>query len=412
MIESEAHQIERSSDCFKAEAGHGIGGVSKEKKICFIASIPITILYFYGKLLKCLQTSGWSPCVIASDAPELSRIQKTYQLRTLPVAITRNINPLKDLWAVFRIILFFRKHRYEIVHAHTPKGGLIGMLASYCARVPVRIYTIHGLPLETASGIKRKLLWLAEKTACMLATHILSVSPSLKARVIDEKLCKPDKISILAHGTACGIDVDRFSKNEKTEEDRVKIRGRLGIPESDIVFGFVGRITPVKGIHTLIHSFLRVAKQKQASLLLAGESDTVRESLDKEVSKFIAENHKIFAVGHQEDPVPFYAAMDIFAMPTRREGFGMTFLEANAMGLPVIGCKVTGCVDAVVNGETGLLVSVDNEEELAGAMIQLMDDKELRNRLGTAGQQRVDAYFDSALLVNEHMKLYESSLKT
>lgn len=381
--------------------------MDKEKKICFVASIPITILCFYGKLLERLQLSGWQTCVIASDAPELTEIETTYHCRVLPKKITRNISPLRDILAVFSMTYFFLRYKYDIVHAHTPKGGLIGMLASYCARVPVRIYTIHGLPLETASGFKRKLLWLAEKTTCKLATQVLSVSPSLKIRVVEEGLCSTNKISILARGTACGVDISRFSKNKKIEENARKIRQELGIPESEIIIGFVGRMTPEKGIHTLIHSFLRIKEHKEVSLLVVGEYDTVRENISKEVLDLINNNPKIFTVGQQADPVPFYAAMDVFVMPTRREGFGMTFLEANAMELPVIGCKVTGCVDAVVDGETGLLVEVDNEEELVRAITKLMDDRELRKRLGKIGRQRTMSQFDSKLLVEKHIKLYE-----
>ena len=282
------------------------------------------------------------------------------------------------------------------------------MLASFFARVPVRIYTMHGLPLETASGLKRKLLYMAEKVTCKLATHILAVSPSLREKVLEEDLCPPDKISILAAGTACGVDLERFSRTQVSQDKVEDIRRDLGIKKSDLVIGFVGRMTPEKGVHTLIQSFVNIEKNREVSLLLVGEHDTVRESICPEISNLMNSNHKIYMSGHQADPIPFYAAMDIFVMPTRREGFGMTFIEANAMGLPVIGCRVTGCIDAVDEGKTGLLVEVDNEEALTNAIYQLIDEPELRAQLGRTGKKRVSELFDSELLVCEHAKLYEN----
>lgn len=388
-----------------------VNHMSEEKKICFVSSIPITILCFYGKLLKRLQSLGWQHSVMASEAPELKVLNETYGAKGFVVNITRNISPLKDLLAIYSAFIFFLKNKYDIVHVHTPKGGLVGILASFFARVPVRIYTMHGLPLETASGLKKKLLWLAEKITCGLATHILAVSPSLRERVIEERLCSPEKLSILGNGTACGIDLARFLKNQALEDKAIAIRRELGIPESDLVIGFVGRITPEKGVHTLVRSFQNIEKRKKVSLLLVGDLDTVRENISSDVLGLIDNHKKIFMAGHQSDPVPYYVAMDIFVMPTRREGFGMTFIEANAMELPVIGCRVTGCVDAVDEGESGLLVEVDNEKELTNAIGQLIDDSDLRVRLGQKGKKRAADLFDSDLLVQEHIKLYDRLLK-
>ncbi len=387
--------------------------MNKDRKIkfCILSGIPSVIYFFYSHLLKELQSRGWHSFIVSSDDKELSDLQAAVGSEMFSVNITRKITPLRDLIAGLRVFFFFLRKRFDIVHVHSPKGGLIGLTAAFLVRLPVRVYTIHGLPLETASGISRRLLWFSEKLSCTLATHILAVSDSLRKTVINEKLCSPQKIVVLADGTACGIDINRFNPRTEALEMRSRIRQRFSIPENGIVIGFVGRLTPEKGINTLVHSFQALrSSQRGIYLLLVGNIDAVREKLDAEVLNLVKSDSHIFHVGFQDDPVPFYAAMDIFSMPTRREGFGMTFLEANAMNLPVIGSRVTGCIDAVVDGETGLLVDLDNENELAEAILKLVADKQMRFKLGKNGRERVEKYFCSKRLVEAHLYFYNELL--
>lgn len=380
-------------------------------KMCIISGIPTVLSFFYADLIKSILDREIHLHLVSSMNEKLLSLVSSVKCDYYLVNITRNITPVKDVLAGIKIFLYFSRNKFDILHAHSPKGGLIGMLAAYLARIPCRVYTIHGLPLETASGIGRKLLWASEKLSCSLSTHILAVSQSLKEKVIAEKLCSSDKISVLENGTACGIDIKRFTPNQKTSEQRSYIRHKFGIPENACVIGFMGRLTPEKGIHTLVRSFLKMATTLEyIYLLLVGDFDETREKFDMEILGLIKSNHNIISVGFQSDPVPFYAAMDIFVMPTRREGFGMTFLEANAMNLPVIGTRVTGCVDAISDGNTGLLVNLDNENELTEAISRLVVDKELRAKLSSNGKKRVEKYFCSEKLVNAHLELYDRLL--
>jgi glycosyltransferase involved in cell wall biosynthesis len=325
--------------------------------------------------------------------------------------MSRQIMPIRDLFACMKMFLFFLKKRFDIVHVHTPKGGAVGLLAAFMARLPVRIYTIHGLPLETASGFKRRLLWLVEKLSCSLSTHILAVSESLRKKIIQEKLCRPEKIAVLENGTACGIDIIHFSPDEHTSRAGLQIRRQFGIPEEDIVIGFLGRLTPEKGVDTLIRSFLELENEHEnLVLLLVGDLDEVRETFEQDLLNIIMSHRRIIHVEFQEDVVPFYAAMNLYVMPTRREGFGMTFLEAGAMNLPVIGTQVTGCVDAVDHGNTGLLVNPDDPKALKAAIFMLINDKELRLKLGRQGRERVEQLFPSKRLVQAHIDLYNQVL--
>jgi len=318
---------------------------------------------------------------------------------------------MKDLSAILKLTWHLRREKYDIVHAHIPKGGLVGMVSAFLARVPTRIYTMHGLLLETFTGSKQKLLWLIEWLTCKSATNVLVVGPSLKQRVLEEKLCPLSKMQILGDGTACGIDLEKFNRTERTAALGRQTRQKLNIPEDAIVIGYVGRIIPDKGIKCLVYAFEIVQKQLENSyLLLVGAFETVRQTFCQKTIGIINSNDNIKNTRYVEDPVPFYAAMDIVVLPSRREGFGLTLIEAAALGLPTIATKVTGCVDAVVDNVTGLLVEKDNNKQFAEAILKLARSAELRNKLGHEGGKRARKLFGSERLIEEHMALYEELL--
>jgi glycosyltransferase involved in cell wall biosynthesis len=382
-----------------------------DKKICMVSAVPGTLWGFYGGLIKQLKVSSMDVTIASSDMPHLSDFKEQLGCKVFPVEITRKISPLKDLAAICKLTRHFNREKYDIVHAHTPKGGLIGMISAFLAGISNRVYTIHGLLLETSSGLKRKLLWSSEWLTCKLATKVLVDSHSLKERVIEEKLCPVSKMQILGDGTACGINLDKFNITEKTAELGRQTREKLNIPQDAKVIGFLGRIVPDKGIKCLIDAFEMVQKKSDnIYLLLMGTFETVRETVDEETKQRITNNSRVVYGGYANDICSYYSAMDIFVLPSRREGFPYTPLEAGAMGLPVIATKVTGCVDAVVNNVTGLLVDVDNYKQLAEAMLKLLGDPELRKEFGRRGRERVRQLFDSRRLIAEHIALYERIL--
>ena len=380
-----------------------------KKRICLLSSVPITLLVFYRDLICKLRSEGFDTTVIASDEPELYQLKDVCDCSILSLAITRSMSPFRDMISICKLWFYLLRNRFEIIHAHTPKGGLIGMTSSFFARVPNRVYTIHGLPLETAGGLKRKLLWFAEKASCLMSTKILAVSPSLMQRVIDERLCKPGKIQVLSEGSACGIDLDRFSLRDDLIEKGKAIRDKYNIPDDAIVVGYAGRMVPDKGVVTLVESFELLAPENPLlHLLLVGNLETVRECLGEAVLARIADNDRIHLHGEFTNDVQmFYAAMDVLTLPSRREGFGLTLMEAAAMERPTIATKVTGCKDAVVDGVTGILVEPDSVEQLADAISKLAQDPELREVLGQKGRERAVESFDSKHLMLLHSNLYD-----
>ena len=266
----------------------------RNKKICLLSSIPVTLWSFYRGLIRQLKESDFDICLVSSDKPELYLLRDELRCKIFATEISRQISPFRDLVSIYRLWRYFRRVKPALIHAHTPKGGLIGMISSWLARIPIRIYTIHGLPLETATGAKRRLLWLSEWFACKLATALLAVSPSLRQLVLSEKLCSGGKIKVLRRGSACGIDMNKFTPDESLAVAGRQIRTSYNIPKEAVVIGFVGRVVEDKGIKTLIEAFERLQQNiPQTYLLLVGEFETVRETLDHRTLHIIRNNKHI-----------------------------------------------------------------------------------------------------------------------
>jgi glycosyltransferase involved in cell wall biosynthesis len=381
-------------------------------KILIISSVPATLWYFYRRLPEKLKDSGFILDICSSPGKELAYFQKQFGLNVYPVNIHRKITPLSDIISIIKLLRLFRKNKYDIVHAHTPKAGLLGMIAAALAKVKCRIYTCHGLPSETETGIKRRLLESTEKISCSLAHQVLVVSKSLSEKMIDLGLCSPSKIKILGNGSACGVDLNRFNRTAELTEKSKSIRSKLSISPDDTVIGFVGRLVPDKGIAVLVESFARLYDtNKNCTLLVIGDYEPHRGKLSDKTVETINNHPAIKQCIYTNQIEWYYAAMDFLVLPTRREGFPYTILEAAAMSLPTIATKVTGCVDAVADGQTGLLVEPDNPEQLYEAILKLVKDPQLRQRLGWQGRKRAEALFDSKLLVDKHISLYRELLE-
>jgi len=238
-----------------------------------------------------------------------------------------------------------------IVDASTPKAGLLSGVAAWLARVPCRVYTLRGLRLETATGLKRALLWVTEWISCKCAHRVVCVSPSLRARAIGLKLVGDSKAIVLGEGSG-GVDIRRFSPAGRESAETQSLREKLGIAANALVIGFVGRLVRDKGIRELIEAFQGLnRKQPGLQLLLVGDFEQ-GDPVEPEIRRFIESSPAMIRPGFVSDTAPYYGLMDVLALPTYREGFPGVPLEAQASGVPVVTTTATGAVDSVVDGET------------------------------------------------------------
>jgi len=350
---------------------------------------------------------GFEVHALSSPGEPLDEFGRNLQIAVHPALMPRRITPLVDLGALQQIVRVMRRVRPTIVDAHTPKGGLLAMIAAALCRVPVRIYHQHGLPFMTATGLKRLILRRTERTACWLAHQVICVSDSVRAVAIAEGLCSKQKIKVLGHGSIDGIDANgKFNPARLSAESQQRVRVPYEIPGSAPVMGFVGRIVRDKGLIELARSWRALREEYPTlHLLLAGPFES-QDPIPPDVVAMLRTDPRIHLAGMVRDMPRLYRALDLLVLPTYREGFPASLLEASAMELPVIATRIPGCVDAVRNGETGLLVPVRDAEALTAAVRVYLNDPILRKQHGTNGRQRALSDFDPEELRKTLFKEY------
>jgi glycosyltransferase involved in cell wall biosynthesis len=354
-----------------------------------ITTVPQTLSFLRGQV-GYIHARGFEVHAISSPGPRLDAFGRDEGVTTHAVEMPRRITPLHDIGALARLYRLLRRLRPTIVHAHTPKGGLLGMMAAWLARVPVRIYHVHGLPLMTAKGAKRRLLTWSERIACFCAHQVICVSPSVRQAAIDLKLCQPGKIDVLGCGTINGIDATgRFNPAALPGSQRQETRRTWGVPVEAPVVGFAGRIVRDKGVDDLVIAWGQLKNtHPDAHLVLAGVFEP-QDPVTGATRTVLQDDPSIHLLGNVTDMPAFYQASDLLVLPTYREGFPYVPMEASAMALPVVATRAPGCVDAVIDGVTGTLVPLRDPAALAQAIARYLDDPDLRRQHGQAGRQRV-----------------------
>lgn len=361
-----------------------------------------------------LSSSGFDVEVVSGQGPMLQAM-KAEGARTWAVPMEREIAPFKDFVALCRLWWLFCRRRPALVIAGTPKAGLLGTISARMAGVRQIVYVIHGLRLETTSGWKRRILWIAEWISCHIPHHVRCVSPSLRERVIGLHLVSPNHCSVTGNGSANGVDVDLFRHAHTSPSSRFTIRRELGIKAEAGVIGFVGRMTRDKGIPELYEAYCQL-RQAHAGLrlLLVGEFEE-GDPVSMDLRAAIETDLAVVKTGFVENVDHFYPIMDVLALPTYREGLPGVALEAQAASIPVVCSDATGAVDAFVPGVTGIRVPVGSVDALARALDQLLGDKELRLKMGQAGYEWVQKFRQetvwNSVLADYRSILQEPSLR-
>lgn len=377
-----------------------------EAIILHITTVPESLGFLVGQAAY-MRARGFAIYAVSSPGRFLEQYASQESVSALPVEMPRRITPFSDLRALVDLVKIMRRLRPQIIHAYTPKGGLLGMLSAWMAGVPVRIYHMMGLPMITATGYRQRLLKLTERISCHLAIQILCVSQGTRLLAINEGLCPANKIKVLANGSINGIDSQmRFNPARLDPAMRSKLRDQYGIPQEAVVVGYLGRIVRDKGLVELAHAWQMIAGQVGIyHLLIVGQFES-QDPLPPEVEQYLKTGPQIHLTGYVEDNVPLYQAMDMLVLPTYREGFPVVPLEAAAMGLPVIATRIPGCTEAVVDGETGKLIPVRDAVALAQAINQYLAQPELRYRHGQAGRARVVCDYQPEVLWQATYKEY------
>lgn len=376
--------------------------------ILHVVNISFVIPYFLGKQLNWFTEKGDNEFVVCSDSEELKDFSERYNFSYRAIDVLRKISIKKDIKAVKETVKYIREIKADVVTGHTPKGGLIAMLAAYITHVPVRIYFRHGLVYETSHGLKRSLLINIDRLSSKLATKIVCVSPSVAKRSLEDKLNPASKQVVLVNGTCNGIDTERFCIDSVDKSKLNELRTKLGANDGDFVIGFAGRLVRDKGIIELVRAYKALrGVHPNVRLMLVGMLE-IRDALPEDVVKVIQEDEGIIKTGYvgYAEIEYYYALMNVFVLASYREGFPTSVLEASSMGLPVITTKATGCIDSIIDGETGIFVNHD-DKELLMALSSLYENEDKRRMMGAAGRQYVIDHFNQELVWREIEKLYK-----
>ncbi|OKP88584.1 hypothetical protein A3844_07785 [Paenibacillus helianthi] len=356
--------------------------------------------FFKGKISTLIE-NGFDVAVIASPG-----IAYTEGASFYPISMKREISLFHDMISLLQLIRLIRRLNPEIINYGTPKAGLLVGMAAFICRVPNRIYTSHGLRLETTKGIKRFILSLTEKISIFCSHKVICVSNSLKQKLIDLKLLPQSKGIVIRNGSCKGLDVEPFEISDVLQTQVSCLKKKIGI-ESDEVIGYVGRFTRDKGIYELINAFNKLKIERPNICLLLCGTFEEGDPIDEDTKWTIENDPNIYNVGFVEDTLPYYFLMNVLILPSYREGFGNVILEANAACIPVIATYVTGCVDAVKDGETGFLVPPRDSNILAEKVSILLNDPNRAREMGKLGKKRVLQDFKPKDIFFEYVRIYK-----
>lgn len=364
------------------------------QKLIRITTIPLSL----EKLLEgqlSFMAQFYEVTAVSAEKERLERYGRDNGVKTFWVEMTREITPLQDMKALWKLYRYFKKERPLIVHTHTPKAGIVGMLAAKMAGVPVRLHTVAGLPLLETTGSKRKILDNVERLTYKLATRIYPNSTGLKDIILAEGFAKEDKIRILGRGSSNGIDTGYFDPEEYPPNFSNDLKVQNGIPEKDLIFIFIGRLVSEKGINELVAAFKKLNLSYPATtLLLVGPLEEELDPLNPEILLEIQENSKIISTGYQQDVRPYLAMADVLTFPSYREGFPNVVMQAGAMGLPSIATNINGCNEIIDDGQNGIIIPVKDEVALYNAMDLLAGNKIMRDRLSKKSREMICSKYD------------------
>ena len=364
------------------------------KKLIRITTVPLS-------LEKLLENQGqhfkahYDITFVASDAHRLKEVAEQQGVRHFHLPMTRKITLIQDLRCLIRLYHFLRKENPQSVHTHTPKAGIVGMLAARLASVPIRMHTVAGLPLMEARGLKRQVLLAVERLTYYFATQVYPNSKGLLNFVLKKKLASKEKLNLLGKGSSNGIDTLYFSPKKINAKERKAVRDSLDIKPKDFVFTFVGRLVGDKGLNELVAAFTTVQKNiPTAKLLLVGPYESDLDPLQPTTQHTIETHPNIISTGFQRDVRPYLALSNVFVFPSYREGFPNVVLQAAAMEVPCIVSDINGCNEIIETGESGAVVPPKQVTPLVQAMQAFYQNKNLCDTYAQKAKKYVQTHFE------------------
>lgn len=375
-----------------------------KKKIIRMSTVPISLSIFCKDLLRDL-SGEYEILAVSSPGEALDDLGKREGVRTAAVPMERRISLFKDFKALVSLIRLFRKEKPDLVHSITPKAGLLGMMAARLAGVKVRVHTFTGLVFPTATGLKRRILKATDRMTCRCATHIIPEGEGVK-RDLEKGRVTKKPMKVLGYGNVRGIDLDWYARTPEVMEKASEFARK-----DVFTFIFIGRITKDKGVEELVAAFLKLlGDRKDVRLLLAGEWEYT-DPVSAQTESCLKNTEEIIWFGPVADVRPYLAASDCLVLPSYREGFPNSVIEAEALGLPCVVTDINGANEIIAEEENGLIVPPADTESLYSAMKRIAGDRELYSKLQEKALPMVSSRYERGFVWSCLKAFYKEALK-
>ena len=375
------------------------------RKIAVVSAIDMTFKVLLIAQIEAALKAGYDVHGVCTKGDYFGYLRQQ-GIKMHAFTIKRSISPFSDLVALWKMYRFFKREKIDIVHTHTPKCSLLGQLAAKMASVPVIVNTVHGFYFhEHMKALVRSFYIAMEWIAARCSTVILSQNPEDIETAIKLGICKRDKIKLLGNG----IDLSKFSPARFDDKFTKSKRVEIGVPENALVIGIIGRLVCEKGYLELFEAFKHImSEHDNVWLIIVGPEEPEKtDRISADTFKKYGIESRTRWLGAREDVPELLSCCDIYTLPSWREGFPRSAIEATAMGLPIVATDIRGCRQVVSDGVNGLLVSLKNVSELEKALTLLIKDEELRKKMGVAGYNKAQEEFDEQKVCQIVMDTYE-----
>lgn len=366
--------------------------------------------YLIPGQMKYVSKNGFD--IHAVSGEPIDRLEKVGKEQGVPVHeiphMVRPISILSDFKAIIETMRLIRKLKPEIVHTQTPKAGMVGMIASWLCRVPVRIHTVGGLRLIEEKGLFRKILDIVETITYACASLVVPNSHELAEYIIDHKYAPPSKIKVLGNGSSNGINLDHYDRTEEVMAEARRIRLEV---EGDFTFLFVGRIVRDKGIVELVNAFTRIYKEHpETRLVLVGHQEPELDPLPEKTQQLIRDCDGIIEAGWQDDVRPWFVASDLFTFPSYREGFPNVVMQAGALGIPSFVTDINGSNEIILEGQNGTIIPKQDTDALYQKMLWALDNREELSQMSANCRPLIISRYRQEDVWRATLEMYNSCL--
>ena len=376
-----------------------------KQKIIRACTVSLSFI-FLERMIPELQKK-YEVILLSSPGSELDEMERKYGVQGKRVPMERHISLFYDLVSLLHLIQTFLKEKPTMVHSMTPKAGLLCMIAAWLTKVPVRVHTFTGLVFPTATGLKRRILMFTDWLTCACATHVIPEGKGVMADLRNNGITKKP-MKVLGYGNIKGVDMTHYSRRPEVMELGQKLK-----KEGVFTFLFVGRMAKDKGINELCTAMGKLSGFAPVRLLLVGWNEDSQDPISQDAKKMLENNSAFEYVGEKygDELLAYYASADCFVLPSYREGFPNTVLEAGAMGLPSIVTDINGSREIIVEGENGVIIPPRDEEALFQAMLEMIRNKQSREYMAGKARNMIASRFEQSFVQNCLMEFYDDILK-